>query len=127
MKKVVKTTGAPAAIGPYSQAIAIGNMLFASGQIPLDPKSMEMVGNTVEEQTEQVLKNLSAVLEAEGLGLRHLVKTTVFLKNMADFPKFNAVYEKHLVAPYPARATVEVSALPKGALVEIEGIACREG
>lgn len=127
MKKVIKTNGAPAAIGPYSQAIVVGNMIFASGQIPLDPKSMEMVGQTVEEQTEQVLKNLSAVLEAEGLGLKHLIKTTVFLKNMADFPKFNAVYEKHMVAPYPARATVEVSALPKGALVEIEGIACREG
>lgn len=127
MKKVIKTSGAPAAIGPYSQAVMVGNMFFASGQIPLDPKSMEMVGSTVEEQTEQVLKNLSAVLEAEGLGLKHLVKTTVFLKNMADFPKFNAIYEKHMVAPYPARATVEVSALPKGALVEIEGIACREG
>lgn len=127
MKKVIKTSGAPAAIGPYSQAIVVGNMVYASGQIPLDPKSMEMVGSTVEEQTEQVLKNLSAVLEAEGLGLKHLVKTTVFLKNMGDFPKFNAVYEKHMVAPYPARATVEVSALPKGALVEIEGIACREG
>jgi 2-iminobutanoate/2-iminopropanoate deaminase len=126
MKKVIKTSGAPAAIGPYSQAIVVGNMVYASGQIPLDPKSMEMVGSTVEEQTEQVLKNLSAVLEAEGLGLKHLVKTTVFLKNMGDFPKFNAVYEKHMVAPYPARATVEVSALPKGALVEIEGIACRE-
>ena len=127
MKKVIKTSGAPAAIGPYSQAIVVENMVYASGQIPLDPKSMEMVGSTVEEQTEQVLKNLAAVLEAEGLGLKHLVKTTVFLKNMGDFPKFNTVYEKHMVAPYPARATVEVSALPKGALVEIEGIACREG
>jgi 2-iminobutanoate/2-iminopropanoate deaminase len=87
---------------------------------------MEMVGNNVEEQTEQVLKNLSAVLEAEGMGLKHLVKTTVYLKNMADFPKFNAVYEKHMVAPFPARATIEVAALPKGALVEIEGIACRD-
>lgn len=127
MKKVIKTNGAPAAIGPYSQAISVGNLVFASGQIPLDPKTMEMVGHTVEEQTEQVLKNLSAVLEADGLSLRHLVKTTVYLKNMTDFPKFNAIYEKHMVAPFPARATVEVAALPKGALVEIEGIACREG
>ncbi|NBT57735.1 RidA family protein [bacterium] len=126
MKKIIKTAGAPAAIGPYSQAVVIGDMVFASGQIPLDPKSMEMVGTSVEEQTEQVLKNLSAVLEAEGLSLKHLVKTTVFLQNMSDFPKFNAIYEKHMVAPYPARATVEVSALPKGALVEIEGIACRD-
>ena len=126
MKKVIKTQGAPAAIGPYSQGISVGNFLFASGQIPLDPKTGEMVGNTVEEQTEQVLKNLGAVLESEGLGLKHLVKTTVFLKNMSDFPKFNAIYEKHLTAPFPARATVEVAALPKGALVEIEGIACRD-
>ena len=126
MKKMIKTAGAPAAIGPYSQAIVVGDLVFASGQIPLDPKTMEMVGKTVEEQTEQVLKNLSAVLEAEGLGLRNLVKTTVFLKNMSDFPQFNSVYEKHMTSPFPARATVEVAALPKGALVEIEGIACRE-
>ena len=126
MKKVIKTSGAPAAIGPYSQGISIGQLVFASGQIPLDPNTGEMVGTTVEAQTEQVLKNLSAVLEAEGLGLNHLIKTTVFLKNMGDFPRFNAVYEKHLAAPFPARATVEVAALPKGALVEIEGIACRD-
>lgn len=125
MKKVIKTEKAPAAIGPYSQGIMTDTWVFASGQIPLNPNSMEMVGSTVEAQTEQVLRNLSAVLEAEGLGLKDLVKTTVYLKNMADFPKFNAVYEKFMVAPYPARATVEVSALPKGALVEIEGIACR--
>ncbi|NBX83174.1 RidA family protein [bacterium] len=125
MKKAIKTEKAPAAIGPYSQGIMTDAWVFASGQIPLNPNSMEMVGSTVEAQTEQVLRNLSAVLEAEGLGLKDLVKTTVYLKNMADFPKFNAVYEKFMVAPYPARATVEVSALPKGALVEIEGIACR--
>lgn len=125
MKKVIKTEKAPAAIGPYSQGIMTDTWVFASGQIPLNPNSMEMVGSTVEAQTEQVLQNLSAVLEAAGLGLKDLVKTTVYLKNMADFPKFNAVYEKFMVAPYPARATVEVSALPKGALVEIEGIACR--
>lgn len=126
MKKVIKTTAAPAAIGPYSQGISLGDLVFASGQIPLNPNTGEMVGQTVEEQTEQVLKNLRAVLEADGLGMKNLVKTTVFLKNMGDFPKFNAVYEKHMVAPFPARATVEVSALPKGALVEIEGIACRD-
>lgn len=126
MKKAIKTSGAPAAIGPYSQAIQFNDLLFLSGQIPLNPQTMEMVGATVEEQTEQVLKNLAAVLESEGMGLKNLVKTTVYLKNMADFPKFNAVYEKHLVAPFPARATIEVAALPKGALVEIEGIACRD-
>jgi len=126
MKKVIKTTAAPAAIGPYSQGISLGNLVFASGQIPLHPATGEMVGTTVEEQTEQVLKNLNAVLESEGLGLKNLVKTTVFLKNMTDFPKFNAVYEKYMSAPFPARATVEVAALPKGALVEIEGIACRD-
>lgn len=126
MKKAIKTASAPEAIGPYSQGIVVGNWVFASGQIPLDPKTMEMVGESVEAQTEQVLKNLSSVLESQGLTLGHLVKTTVFLKNMADFPRFNSIYQKFMKEPFPARATVEVSALPKGALVEIEGIACRE-
>lgn len=126
MKKVIKTTSAPEAIGPYSQAIMVGDWIFASGQIPLDPKTMEIVGDSVELQTEQVLKNLSSVLESQGLNLGHLVKTTVYLKNMSDFPKFNSVYQKFMKEPFPARATIEVSALPKGALVEIEGIACRQ-
>jgi len=126
MKKVIKTASAPEAIGPYSQGVSVGNWVFASGQIPLDPKTMEMVGDTVELQTEQVLKNLSAVLESQGLTLGNLIKTTVYLKNMSDFPKFNSVYQKFMKEPFPARATVEVSALPKGALVEIEGIAWGE-
>lgn len=125
-KIVVSTPDAPKAIGPYSQAIRMGDYVFCSGQIPLNPATMEFCPGGVEEQTEQVIKNLTAVLKTQGLGLEHLVKTTVFLKNMGDFPKFNAIYEKNLRAPYPARSTVEVAALPKGALVEIEGIACVE-
>ncbi len=119
----IATKDAPAAIGPYSQAIRFGQFLFMSGQIPLDPASGTIVGATVEEQTEQVMKNLSGVLKSQNLNLSHLAKTTVFLKNMGDFAKFNGVYEKHLKAPFPARATIEVARLPKDALVEIEGIA----
>lgn len=124
MKTPIQTSKAPKAIGPYSQAIKAGNLIFLSGQIPLNPETMEMVGTTVEEQTEQVMKNLRAVLEQEGLTLQHVLKTTIFLTSMADFPKVNAVYEKFLEAPYPARATIAVAGLPKNALVEIEAIAC---
>lgn len=121
--EVVNTPQAPKAIGPYSQAVACGNLLFLSGQIPLDPETMQIVGQDVETQTEQVLKNLAAVLAARGMKTQNIAKTTVFLKNMGDFPKFNAVYEKHFQAPYPARATIEVARLPKDVLVEIEAIA----
>lgn len=121
--KVVATKEAPGAIGPYSQAIRAGDYLFLSGQIPLDPETMQMQGANVEEQTEQVMKNLAAVLRAEGAGFSAVVKTTVFLKNMADFPRFNEVYARHLQPPYPARATIEVARLPKDALVEIECVA----
>jgi len=126
MKTPIQTAEAPQAIGPYSQAVKVGKWIFLSGQIPLHPQTMQMVGETVEEQTEQVMKNLRAVLAAEKLTFKHVVKTTLFLKSMADFPKVNAVYERFLEAPYPARATIEVAALPKGALVEIEAIACAE-
>lgn len=127
MKKLeVATADAPKAIGPYSQAIRVGQFLFCSGQIPLEPTSMTITANDVEGQTEQVIKNLTGVLKSQGLTLDSLVKTTVFLKNMGDFAKFNAVYEKYFRAPYPARSTVEVAALPKGALIEIEGIAICE-
>jgi len=126
MKTPIQTAEAPQAIGPYSQAVKIGKWIFLSGQIPLHPQTMQMVGETVEEQTEQVMKNLRAVLAQEKLTLQSVVKTTIFLKNMSDFPKVNAVYERFLEAPYPARATIEVAALPKGALVEIEAIACAE-
>lgn len=123
MKQPIATKAAPEAIGPYSQAIRIGNLLFCSGQIPLDPKTMQMTGTTVEEQTEQVMKNIGGLLESQKLNVGHIIKSTVFLKNMSDFAKFNAVYERFLTAPYPARSTVEVAKLPKDALVEIEVIA----
>ena len=126
MKKAVSTASAPKAIGPYSQAITLGQFVFCSGQIPLDPAKMELVPGTVEDQTRQVLNNLTEVLKAEGLELKNIVKTTVFLKNMGDFPKFNEVYQSFFEPPFPARSTVEVAALPKAALVEIEAIACRE-
>lgn len=123
MKTPIATTAAPEAIGPYSQAIRTGNLLFCSGQIPLDPKTMQIVGTDVEAQTEQVMKNIAGLLESQKLSVAHIIKTTVFLKNMSDFGKFNALYEKHLKAPFPARSTVEVARLPKDVLVEIEVIA----
>jgi len=122
-KTSVVTEKAPQAIGPYSQAIRIGNLLFCSGQIPLDPKSGQMVGDTLELQTEQVMKNILGLLESQGLSAESIVKTTVFLRNMGEFPKFNETYQKYMKAPFPARSTVEVSKLPKDALVEVETIA----
>ncbi|MCD7784637.1 MAG: RidA family protein [Oscillospiraceae bacterium] len=118
----VFTKSAPAAIGPYSQAIVSGNMVYSSGQIPLDPETGVLVGTEIEAQTEQVCKNLSEVLKAAGTSLDKVVKTTCFLDNIADFTKFNAVYEKYFIGK-PARSCVEVAALPKGALVEVEVVA----
>lgn len=123
MKTVISTTKAPAAIGPYSQAIRAGDFLFLSGQIPLDPETGEMVGATAADQAKQVMSNLSAVLEAAGAGLESLVKTSIFLASLDDFAAVNEVYGSYFASDPPARATVEVSSLPKGALVEIEGIA----
>ncbi len=126
--KTIHSEQAPAAIGPYSQAIAAGNLVFCSGQTPLDPATMQIVGTTIEEQTRQALKNLAAVLQGTGLSLSDIVKTTVFLKNFADFPRMNAVYAEMLGTHRPARSTVEVSRLPMDALVEIECVAhLREG
>ena len=122
-KEILSTNQAPAAIGPYSQAVRCGNLLFISGQVPLDPKTATVVGTTTGEQTEQVLKNISGILSAAGLKFESVVKTTVFLKSMGDFAEFNAAYEKTMARPYPARSTVEVSRLPKDVLVEIETIA----
>lgn len=122
-KKAVATTGAPAAIGPYSQAIRGGGFLFLSGQIALDPASGVVVGATVAEQTERVLKNIEAVLTAGESSLDRVVKTTVFLKNIGDFPEMNGVYARYFTNTPPARATVEVSRLPKDVLVEIDAIA----
>ncbi len=114
---------APAALGPYSAAVRVGELIFTSGQIPADPASGEIAPGGIAEQTEQSLKNLSAVLEAAGSGLEQVIKTTCFLTDMADFAAFNAAYGKYFSEHKPARSTVAVKALPKGALVEIECVA----
>ncbi|MBD1399306.1 RidA family protein [Pelovirga terrestris] len=121
--KVVSTEAAPAAIGPYSQAIQAGDLLFCSGQIPLDPATGAMIDGGIEEQTRQVMKNLGEVLKAAGAGYGDLVKTTIYLTDLSYFPVVNDIYAGYLGDRPPARATVEVTALPKGALVEIDGIA----
>ena len=123
MREIVKTEGAPAAIGPYSQAVRAGGFIFASGQIPLDPKTGEFVAGGVAEQTEQVMRNLTAVLEAAESGLNRIVKTTVFLADMNDFAAMNEVYGRYFTENPPARATVEAARLPRDARVEIEAIA----
>ncbi len=122
-KKVISTEAAPAAIGPYSQAIAAGDLLFCSGQIPLDPLTGVMIEGGIEEQTRQVMRNLGEVLKAAGASYADLVKTTIYLTDMKCFPLVNDIYSGYLGDSPPARATVEVVALPKGALVEIDGIA----
>jgi 2-iminobutanoate/2-iminopropanoate deaminase len=121
----VFTSNAPKPIGPYSQAMAAGQFLFISGQIPLVPASNALVGPTIGEQTRQAIKNLKAVLSSQSLELSSLVKTTVFLRSMVDFAAFNTVYEQELAGAKPARSVVEVSGLPKNVLIEIEAIACR--
>jgi 2-iminobutanoate/2-iminopropanoate deaminase len=125
MSRYAVTTGnAPAALGPYSQAIAVGDLMFCSGQLGLDPTTGELADG-VEAQADRALRNLRAVLDAAGLTLGDVVKTTIFLADMADFATVNAVYASFLPDPPPARSTVQVAALPKGGLVEIEAIACR--
>ena len=119
----ISTERAPAAIGPYSQAIRAGTLLFTSGQIPLPADGGDLVGTTIEEQTDQVMRNLAAVLEAAGGSLERVVKTTVFLIDLADFTAMNDVYGRHFGAHRPARSTVQVAALPRGARVEIEVVA----
>jgi 2-iminobutanoate/2-iminopropanoate deaminase len=123
MKEIVSTDRAPGAIGPYSQAIKAGGMMFCSGQIPIDPATGEFVAGGVAEQTEQVFKNLMAVLEAGGSDLDGVVKTTVFLADMNDFSAMNEVYAKYFDSNKPARATVQAARLPRDAKVEIECIA----
>jgi 2-iminobutanoate/2-iminopropanoate deaminase len=122
-KKIIQTEKAPKAIGPYSQAIRIESLVFTAGQIGLNPVTAELVEGGVEEQTRQVLTNLRNVLEAAGSGLNYVVKTTVFLKDMNDFPRMNAIYAEFFSEAHPARSTVAVASLPKGGLVEIEAIA----
>ncbi|MBI5587118.1 MAG: RidA family protein [Deltaproteobacteria bacterium] len=123
VKEEIRTEKAPKAIGPYSQGVRIGRFLFLSGQIPVEPLSGELVEGDVGVQTRQVLKNLQSVLEGSGASLRDVVKTTVFLKDLAAFSEMNAVYGEFFTKPYPARATVGVAGLPKGAAVEIDAIA----
>ena len=122
-KKIIQTEAAPQAIGPYSQAVRTGNMVYTAGQIGLDPATMEIVNGGVEAETRQVLNNLKQVLEAANTGLNYVVKTTVFLRDMADFPKMNAVYAEFFPEDPPARSTVAVASLPKDVAVEIETIA----
>ena len=125
-KTAISTIAAPAAIGPYSQAVRIGDMLFTSGQIGADPKTGEFVPGGIAEQTTQVLENLKAILAQAGVDFTHVVKTTVFLKDMKDFAAMNEIYARYLAAPGmvpPARSTVQAAALPRGAMVEIEVIA----
>ena len=123
MKEVVLTARGPKPIGPYSQAIKSNGFLFVSGQIALDPQSGEFVGTDVRQQTERVLENLKAILEAAGSSLKHVVKTTVFLKDMNDFPAMNETYARYFNTTPPARSTIQAARLPKDALVEIEVIA----
>lgn len=123
--KALHTDKAPAAIGPYSQAIEVNGMVFASGQIPLDPATGNVVEGGIKEQTHQALTNAKAIMEAAGLSLANVVKTTVFMADMADFTVMNEVYSTFFTEPYPARSAVAVKALPKGVLVEVECIAAR--
>ncbi len=122
-KDAIQTTKAPGAIGPYSQAIRTGNLLFVSGQIPIDPRSGELVRSGIADETKKVLENLQAILEEAGGSLNDIVKTTIFIKDMNQFAAINEVYGSFFKQPYPARATVEVSRLPKDVNVEIEAIA----
>jgi 2-iminobutanoate/2-iminopropanoate deaminase len=123
MKEVVTTDRGPKPIGPYSQAVKTGGFLFLSGQVALDPKSGEMTGGDIRQQTERVLENIKGILEAAGSNLHHVVKTTVFLRDINEFPAMNEVYGRYFTAAPPARSTVEVARLPKDALVEVEVIA----
>lgn len=123
--KTIETKNAPAAIGPYSQAKIANGFVYASGQIPLNPATGEVEGTTIEEQSEQVMKNISAILEAAGVGFENVIKTTCFLAEMADFTAFNGVYEKYFTGK-PARSCVAVKQLPKNVLVEVEVIAAVE-
>ena len=126
MKKVIATSEAPKAVGPYSQAVAVGNFLFCAGQIPLDPAPGELVAGDVTGQTDRVLQNVEAVLRANDMTFANVVKSTVFMVDLANFSLMNAVYSKYFSEPFPARSTIQVAGLPKGAQVEIEVIAVRE-
>ena len=123
MKKIISTSEAPAAIGPYSQAVRAGAVVYCAGQIPLDPKTGQIVSGGIDVQTRRVLDNIAAILRAEGLSFEHVVKTTIFLIDLGDFQSVNEIYGSYFKQAPPARSTVQVAALPKGARVEIEVIA----
>ena len=126
MKKVIATSEAPKAVGPYSQAVAVGNFLFCAGQIPLDPATGELIEGDVAAQADRVLQNVAGVLRANGMTFANVVKSTVFMVDLGKFADMNAVYSKYFSEPFPARSTIQVAALPKGAQVEIEVIAAAE-
>ena len=123
MKDIINSDRGPKPIGPYSQAVKINGLLYLSGQIPLDPKTNEMIAGDIKAQTERVLENIKGILESAGSNLHHVIKTTVFLKDMNEFPSMNEVYAKYFTTAHPARSTVQVARLPKDASVEIEVIA----
>lgn len=125
MKKIISTDKAPAAIGPYSQAIEVNGMVFTSGVIPINPATNELVTGSIEVQAEQAIGNLAALLEAAGTSVDNVVKTVVFIKNMDDFGKVNEIYAKYFTKDFPARSCVEVARLPKDVLIEIEAIATK--
>ena len=125
MKQVIQTNNAPQAIGPYSQAILAGDTLYVSGQIPLIPATGNIVSDKLEEQARQVMENVKAIVEAAGMTLEQVVKTSIFMKNMDDFASINEVYSKYFPAPYPARSCVEVARLPKDVLIETEAMAVK--
>ena len=122
MKREISTKNAPAAIGPYSQAIEVNGMIYTSGMIPINPQTGELVTGSVEEQAEQAFTNLKALVEAAGSSMDKVVKTVVFIKNMDDFGKINLIYEKYFTQPYPARSCVEVARLPKDVALEVEAV-----
>ena len=127
MKEIVSTDKAPAAIGPYTQAVKIraSEMLFCSGQVPLNPESGQLVAGPVAEQAKRVMENLKAIIEASGFTLSDVVKTTIYLTDLGDFNAVNSVYESFFSGSFPARSTVQVAALPRGAAIEVDAIACR--
>ena len=122
-KQIIKPKNSPAAVGPYNHAVRVGDLLFTAGQIPLDPANGNLVAGDIKAQTERVLQNLKAILDDQHLTFTNVVKSTVFLTNLADFAGMNEVYSKYFTADFPARSTIQVAALPKGAIVEIEVIA----
>src|SRR3981081_2109253 len=127
MKKIISTTDAPAAVGPYSQAVRVGSTIYCAGQIPRDPKSGQIVSGGVDVQTRRVMDNVAAVLKAEGLTMENVVKTTIFLMDLNDFQTVNEIYGSYFKQEPPARSTVQVAGLPKGARVEVEVIAVADG